>query len=281
MVRIITDSSADFEPRELEALGVECVPMGIIFGDRAYRETEELSKERFYELLTSASELPHTAQATLYDFQQVFQRAKDAGDDAVVVLLSSGLSGTCQTAEVAKAMCGYAGCHVVDSLTATAGERLLVEYAVRLRDQGRSAVEIAGELERLRERVTIFASPLTLEYLRRGGRLTGIEAAVGTAVQLKPIITVTSQGTIRVIQKVLGRQRSARAVLGQIGQFRPDPGFPIYAMYTGDKATGEMFAEALRAAGYPVADENIVNVGAAIGTHFGPGGLGAAYVREE
>ncbi|MGM9605829.1 MAG: DegV family protein [Faecousia sp.] len=162
MIRIITDSAADFEPEEIARLGISCVPLSVRFGNAEYQENINLSKEMFYQLLEHESDMPSTSQPSPQAFLSVLQEAQDAGDEAIVITLSSALSGTCQNAFLAKNILEYEQCYIVDSLTATAGERILVEHALKLRSAGQCAKEIASELEALRSRITLYACMDTL-----------------------------------------------------------------------------------------------------------------------
>lgn len=143
MIRIATDSAVDFEPAEFEKYRIDCIPLSVNFGEREYKENIDLSKEKFYELLGKTDELPRTAQPSPQVFIELIEEAKEAGDDIIIILLSSGISGTYQSALAIKEMVGYERCFIVDSKSATGGQRMVVEYAAKLRDEGKSAEEIA------------------------------------------------------------------------------------------------------------------------------------------
>ncbi len=281
MVQIVIDSSADFEPCELERMGVVCVPITVQMGDKVYREGNDLSKAQFYQMLKSNLHFPQTAQPSPYKFEQIFRKFQENEDHIVAILLSSALSGTYQGAMLAKNLCGYENCYIVDSLNATAGMRILVEYAVNLRDAGKPAAEIAQAVEMLRTRITLYACLDTLEYLQKGGRISALKAAVGNVTKIRPIISISSDGKVLVPLKTLGKQRGVAHILKCLAQKPPDPAFPIYVMYTHVRETGDYFADKLRRAGYQISDSQIVNVGAAIGTHIGPNAFGVAYAAAE
>ena len=172
MVRIITDSAADFEPQELEKHDITCVPMQISFDDNEYKENENLTKEQFYELLENCENFPKTSQPTPYDFEVLLEEFMENGDECIIITISSALSGTYQNAFLVKNMLDYENCYVLDSLNATAGQRLLVDYAVKLRDEGKTVKEIFEELEILKTKIKLYACVDTLEYLHKGGRLS-------------------------------------------------------------------------------------------------------------
>ena len=138
MIRIITDSAADFEPAELEQMQITCIPLLVRFDDTEYRENISLSKSKFYELLLSADAPPKTSQASPQVLMDLFEDAHESGDEAIYICLSSAISGTYQSALMTKNLLGYDSCHVVDSLNATGGQRLIVQQAVKLRDEGKS-----------------------------------------------------------------------------------------------------------------------------------------------
>lgn len=280
MVRIITDSSADFEPAELEKMNIGCIPIPVTFGEREYRETVDLSKELFYELLEK-EEFPHTSQPSPQEFIDVFNSVKKSGDEAVIILLSSALSGMYNSALVTKSMMGCENCYIVDSLSGTGGQRMIVEYAVKLRDEGKSAGEIAEKIEALRKRVVLYACMDTLEYLHKGGRISGTVFRVGSIARIKPIIHLEEDGTIGIPAKAMGMNKGMEFMCRRVEKRMPDEDFPFYVMYTKDRENGEILRDKLKTLGIGVPDERIIPVGAAIGTHIGPKACGLVYIAKE
>lgn len=281
MIRIITDSAADLEPIEYYRLDVTCIPLTVMFGDREYQENRNLSKEQFYDLLTTSGFDPKTAQASPQILLDLFEDAKQAGDDAIYITLSSALSGTYQTALATQAMVDHPGCHVVDSRNATGGQRLLVEHAVKLRDEGKSASEIVEALESLRDRIVLYACIDTLEYLYRGGRISHTAYKLGSLAQIKPIISVDVQGRVVVPAKAIGMRKGMDFLCKRLDHSPMDETFPIYSMYTQNRQCGEALADLLQIRGYDVPPERIMCVGAAIGSHIGPNACGLVYVAKE
>lgn len=279
MVRIITDSAADFEPEELKKLRVACIPLSVTFGQTEYQENEDLSKDEFYRLLLAGGEFPRTSQPSPDAFQRVFAQAK--GEDTVMITLSSALSGTWQGACLAKEQGRAGNCYVVDSRNATGGQRLVVEEAVRLRDAGKTGEEIARALEAFRDRIVLYACIDTLEYLYRGGRIARSAYVLGSAARLKPIITVTKEGLVENTGKTLGLERGMDSLAQKLEKQPPDPAYPVYVMYTDSPENGERFAARLKKKGHKVPRRHLIRVGAAIGSHVGPGGVGIVYVAAE
>lgn len=273
MVRIITDSAADFEPRELKELNIHCIPLKVMFGSDEYEENISLSKDKFYELLLSGSDLPKTSQASPQVLLDLYEEAVEQGEEAIYICLSSALSGTYQTAMMSRNMVDPEKCHVFDSQNATGGQRLLVEYAVRLRDEGKSAAEILAALEDIRDRIVLFACIDTLEYLYKGGRISHTVYKLGTLANIKPIITVDADGTISIPAKAMGMRKGMDILCKHLQN--PDPNFPVYAMFTNNRSVAEMLAQKMGG----VSDDRIIQVGAAIGSHVGPDACGLVYVQ--
>lgn len=275
-IQIITDSSADLTPAEAKRLGVEIVSMSIQFGERSYRDGVDLDKAQFYELLTQSKESPSTAQPAPTDFLKPLEAVRAAGDEAVIITLSSALSGTYQSAVIAKDMCDYGPIYVVDSLSATAGVQILVEYACRLRDQGLEAKEIAEKVDTVKGRIRIFAVIDTLEYLRRGGRLSTLQAGLGTVTKLKPVIAVR-EGAVVVVGKSFGTVAATKQLLKFLSEHPVDGDFPAFALYSDDKSRVDDFLPRLEEQESLPQDLRFCAVGPTIGTHVGPGVVGMAY----
>ena len=280
MIRILTDSACDLSRQELEQYGITAVPLSIHFGDTVYREGETLEINRFYELLQGSAEFPKTSQPSPSDFEGHFEAARAAGDEIIAVLLSSALSGTYQGAAIAKDLVDYDKIHLIDSLSATVGERLLLE-AVKMRDSGCSAAEIVDKLEHLKHRICIWACLDTLEYLYKGGRLSKTAAGIGTLANMKPIITVTADGNVAVHKKCIGQKRSMEQIVQLTEGRRPDPAHPLFGLYTYDRANCDALVERMAQHGYEIPAENRLNIGPAIGSHIGIGAYGVAYIAAE
>lgn len=282
MLRIITDSAADFEPEELAALNIDCIPLDVSFGDRNYQENLSLSKPQFYRLLREEKDFPRTSHPGPYVYERRMREAKAAGDSALFITISSAISGTYQTAQVALQESGTADCcAVVDAKTATGGQRMLVELAVRLRDEGKSLPEVVEAVEALRPRTRIFACMNTLEYLYRGGRIPKAAYALGTAANIKPMITVARDGSVQVIAKMLGLHRGMAYILKKFREDPPDMAYPIYFMYTGEPENGRKLMEYMNRSGENFVDNRVIPVGAAIGSHVGPGACGMVYIAKK
>ena len=280
MVRIITDSAADFEPRELAEKNIHCIPIKVMLGDKEYEENINLSKDQFYELLASTGCTPKTSQPSPQILMDLFADAKKAGEEAVYISLSSALSGTYQSAVMTQEDFGSDSHLVLDSKNATGGQRLLVEYAVRLRDEGKSAGEIVEAVTAIRDKIVLYACIDTLEYLYKGGRISHTVYKLGTMAQVKPIIRVSQEGGIEVPAKAMGMRKGMDYLCKRLEQQKPSKEHNLYVMYTADRKCGEALAEKVRELGIAVPEERIINVGAGIGSHIGPNACGIVYVEE-
>ncbi|MBQ2992078.1 MAG: DegV family protein [Clostridia bacterium] len=280
-MRIITDSAADFSAAELKQLRLTAVPLQVIFGEDCYEDGVSLTLEIFWSRIT-AGENPTTSQPTPDAFLAAFEEAKAAGESVVCILLSSGLSGTVQSAMLARSMCDYEDIHIVDSLKVAAAQKMLVLRACQLREEGRlGAAEIAQELRCFSGRIRLYACLDTLEYLARGGRIPAAAASLGSLVQLKPIITLTQEGKIDMCAKGMGLHRATAALIKLISQHSIDPDYPVMPVYTHNRSNCLNMIKKLNQASIACSEENICPVGATIGTHAGPGAFGLIFVEKE
>ena len=280
VVQIITDSAADFEPDELKKKGILCVPIMVYFGDDEYEENINLTKQQFYTLLKESSDFPTTSQPSPYAFENILKKVRDNGDEAVIITLSSALSGTCQSAVLAKNMLEFDSCYVVDSLNSSGGERILAEQAVKMRDMGKNAAEIAACLEALKPRINMYVCIDTPEYLYRGGRISHTAYKIGSLAHIKPVIHLAQDGSIEVASKPLGTKRCMDYLHKRLDRYPPDKDYPCYVMYTCNKESGQALAEYLNERGFEIPDNHIIKVGAAVGSHIGPNAFGIVYVNQ-
>lgn len=276
MIKIIVDSASDLHLQD--GMIDYFVPMTVEIGGREYRCGVDLSNDEFYDLITSTKEFPRTSQPSPQMFAEIFEQVKADGDQLIYIALSSALSGTYQSAVVAKQMVGYDDIYIVDSKTATHLIGILVRYARKCIDDGLTAAQIAEKCEQLKTRIRVFAGVDTLEYLRRGGRLSGASAAVGTLAQVKPILTVTDEGKVDVAAKAIGLNRAMQTIVDRLGQYQLDEEFPIYTLYTCGQENCDKLDVKLESVG--VASEARLQVGPAIGAHVGPGLYGVVFVTK-
>ncbi len=279
-VRIITDSASDMSPSEHPALSV--LPLSVTFGTDVYMDGVDIDHQRFYEMLVERDELPKTGQVNPYAFSQAIAEAREAGDEAVIITVGAKLSGTNQSARTALAEMPGGDVFVVDSNNVTLGERVLVEYALRLVDEGRSAAQIAAAVEAVRDRVVVIGLLETLEYLVRGGRLSAAAGAVGTLLNVKPVVAA-EDGLIVQLGKARG-SKNGRNLLNQKVEKAGGVDFsmPLALGYTGlSDAVLKKYIEDSAAlwAGHTEGELPVHTIGATIGTHVGPGAVAVAFFQ--
>ena len=279
-VRIITDSASDMSPAEHPALAV--LPLSVTFGTDVYMDGIDIDHQRFYEMLVERDELPKTGQVNPYAFSQAIAEAREAGDEAVIITVGAKLSGTNQSARTALAEAPGGDVYVVDSNNVTLGERVLVEYALRLVNEGRSAAQIAAAVEAVRDRVVVIGLLETLEYLVRGGRLSAAAGAVGTLLNVKPVVAV-EDGLIVQLGKARG-SKNGRNLLNQKVEKAGgiDFSMPLALGYTGlSDAVLKKYIEDSAAlwAGHTEGELPVHTIGATIGTHVGPGAVAVAFFQ--
>lgn len=281
-IRIVTDSGADLEAYEYDQLQVELIPIPMTMDGTTYLADAGFDKNDFFRMLKEAESFPTTSQPSPAQFQAVFEDARQKGDELIYITLSSGLSGTYQSACMIRDLEEYGNVYVVDSMTATLGQKLLVLEAVRLRQQGKTAREIAETLESIRDRVRIYAGIDTLEYLYKGGRLSRASASIGTLARIKPVIAVNEEGKIQLIGKGLGIGKAISIVNSFVEKMPPDPNYPILCVYSGnmDNLT-ELRGKAEKALGLQVPEEQCFSLGPVIGAHIGEGAFGFIYISKE
>lgn len=280
-MRIITDSAADFTNEELQACNITCVRTQVMFGDESFTPGVDLTEEGFWQRLL-AGENAKTSQPSPDAFLSVFEEVKQAGEEAVYVAISSALSGTLQSANIAAQMADYDGIHIVDTLNGAAGQKLIAMYAARLRDEGKlKAQELVQKLEELRSRVRLLAGVDTLDNLGRSGRIPRAVASLGNIAHLKPLLEVSPEGKIVLCGKTLGRRRAIDHLAKKIAAFRMDERFPVIPLFSYSKENCLSLIEKLRALGVRVDEDKICAIGTAIAPHIGPGAYGVAFVEAE
>lgn len=279
MIKIVTDSTADFSLEQAKELHIEIVPLKVIISGKEYKDRVDLQPEDFYKLLIESQTLPTTSQPTPQDFLNIYEDAKKNGDSVVVMTLSSEISGTYQSANIAKDLAEYDDIYIIDSLNATQGLRLIVEKALKLRDANKTAKEMFEILEAYKQRVCIYALVDTLEYLAKGGRLSKTSAVAGTMLKLKPIIGL-KDGKLEAYAKARGTQKATLKIVDIIKEDGDiDFNEPVSIGYTGDKENIDKFVGTLKEQ-LRFENELYGFVGPVIGTHVGPGGRIIAYVKK-
>ena len=274
-VKFVIDSASDLLPADARALEVICLPLKVIFGEQVYEDGVDLTHGGFYEMLEGSRELPSTSQISPAEFADCFGALVAQGHSVVAVTLSSRLSGTYQSACIAAGE--YPGqVFVVDSLNATVGERILLERGLVMAEQGMEAKEIAAALDEEKKDIRLIAIVDTLEYLKKGGRISAAAAVAGTMLSVKPVIQVRD-GCVAVTGKARGHKQAAKMLWQQLEETGGiDTDRPCALVYSGaDAARARDFLEDY--GDLLPADIPVYTLGCTIGTHVGPGAYGIAY----
>lgn len=279
--KIIVDSASDITVAFAERYGIGFAPLKTTLAGQEYRDGIDIVPDVFYEKLVANKELAYTSQVNVEEFSELFRAAVAAGDEVVLITISSGLSGTCQSAVIAAEE--YPGkVFVVDSLSATAGEQVLIQRAIKLRDEGKSAEEIFADLEALKKRMRLFVRVETLEYLKRGGRISKTSAFVGGVLSIKPVLTLNAEGKLETVGKARGIKQSHKLMNESIASCGGiDFSFPVamtYAGNTNDGAVKDYLEDSADVLGDNRDKLHIGQLGCVIGTHTGPGAIVIAFV---
>ena len=275
--RIIVDSTADLTPKFRER--VHIVPLTVHFGDEEFIDGVSIDKKKFYEKLIETDVMPTTSQATPDAFMKEFEKAKEAGEAAVVITLSSKLSGTYQSAMIAAE--DYENVYVVDGMTAAIGTGILVELAVEMLDEGMSAESIAATLEKEKEKVLVVALIDTLEYLKRGGRISKTTAVVGGMLNIKPVASIDN-GIINILGKARGSKMGNNLLVEEIQKVGGvDFSKPVLLGYTGisDALLLKYIEDSKHIWEGNLDEVRYETVGSVIGTHAGPGAVAVAFFK--
>ena len=279
-ITIITDSASDISQNNNK--GVTVLPMTITFGEENYEDGVSLTPDSFYMKLIESSALPKTSQVSPYAFGQAYENALKSADYVIVITLSSKLSGTYQSACIAAD--DYDGrVFVIDSENVTVGEQILVAYALSLIDKGIEVNTIVSQLNTMKKRIRLVALLDTLEYLKKGGRISSGAAFLGNVLSIKPVIAIVD-GEVSFLGKARGSKQGNNFLIQQVDTYGGiDYSLPVLLGYTGcstvlmDKYIKD--SSSLWEGRIPVPD--VIQVGATIGTHIGPGGITVAFFSRE
>ena len=276
--RIIVDSTSDLLPEIKEQ--VHTVPLTVHFGDEEYVDGVTIDHKTFYEKLIETDVHPSTSQASPAAFEDEYEKARNAGEAAVVITVTSKLSGTYQSAMIAAQ--DYDNIYVVDSGSVAIGGGILVEYALKLLNDGLEAREIAARLEEVKDRIIIVALVDTLEYLKKGGRISKAVAFAGGVLNIKPVLSVAS-GEINMLGKARGSKMGNNLLVQEIEKAGGvDFTMPLLLGYTGlsDAMLLKYIEDSKHLWEGNVREVHYSTIGSVIGTHVGPGAVAVAFFKK-
>ncbi|MGI6280483.1 MAG: DegV family protein [Acutalibacteraceae bacterium] len=277
-IKIFTDSSTDLTQKWTGQINV--IPIAVRFGDTEYLDGQTIDTDEFYKKLENSDVLPTTSQVSPSTFENIFEEVTQNGDQAIVITISSKLSGTFQSACIAAEK--YPNVRIVDSLNVTIGAGVLVQYAAECVAAGMELNELAEHLVNIRENVKLIALVDTLEYLKKGGRISKTVAFAGGLLNIKPIISV-AEGELALIGKARGTKQGNSFLIEKIKELGVDYAKPILLGYTGlsDQLlqsfigdSNDLWSELDSAPAY-------TQIGSVVGTHAGPGAIAAAFFKKD
>ncbi|KPU45267.1 DegV domain-containing protein [Oxobacter pfennigii] len=276
-VKIVTDSTADIPQHLIDKYGIIELPLTVHFGDEEYRDRIDITSEQFYEKLVSSNKLPSTSQVNPKAFEDVYKAELEKGNSVISIHISSDLSGTYQSAVIAKSALQDDKITVVDSRTATIALGMIALKAAELSESGMDHNDIVEFIEDYKNKVKLLIAVDTLEYLKRGGRLSGAQAVIGNILNIKPILTITD-GKVAVVEKARGMKKAIKNIVemikekGTAGKGRLIGIANAKCPDTADELKTSISQE--------LGETKFIdtNVGSVIATHVGPGAFGVAYV---
>ncbi len=279
MLRIVTDSTCDMPLEKAKELGIDILPLSVLFGEKEYKDRVDLFEDEFYELLKNADSLPTTAQVNPDAFRKIFESYIENGDEVICITIAAKLSGTYQSAVIARELLGSDKIHIIDSQTVTAGALVLISEAVKLRDMGKSASEIVPAINELKSAIRIYAKIPILKYLKMGGRISPAAAMIGGALGIIPVIMI-EDGEISVVGKGRGNAQADKIINSEIEKNQIHGDYSVVFAHACDLENGEEFKKSL-CEKFQIASADLVGMGPVIGTHAGPGAVGLAYAVKQ
>jgi DegV family protein with EDD domain len=274
-VHIVTDSTADLPAEQLKRYGITVVPLKVFFGPECYLDGVDLQPRAFFEKLATSKELPTTSQPSPTEFAEHYRPWLEQGADIVSIHISSLMSGTIQSAQLAKSMLGYQGLEVIDSRGVSILLGMMVLGAARAAAAGLSRAEVAAVVRNIMVDHRVYFMVDTLDYLQRGGRIGKAQAFLGTVLNVKPVLTIRD-GLIHPYEKVRGRKKAINRLVQLVQENYRDAG-PLFVFLThGNDPEGLQSLRELVQEKLDCAEMMYTQMGAVVGTHVGPGIVGMA-----
>ncbi|MCR5691860.1 MAG: DegV family protein [Eubacterium sp.] len=278
MIRIITDSLSDMTMEYAKANNFDIMALTVSFGSTDYKCGVDLSNEEFYNLLETSEDKPNTAAVNPYEFEQIFQKYIDAGDEIVAILFSKYMSATFQSANIAAENVNSDKLHLIDCENGAMGQALLVQTAVDMRDAGASATEIADAITALIPRVQTYFVVDNMDYLQHGGRISKTVDQVDNQARIHPVLQLLPDG-VKPLDKVKGRKSANAWLVNRAKEKAPDSNYKFVIGHSNAVERAETLKAQLREAG--IQNEILITcIAPIVGTHIGPYSLGIGYVEE-
>lgn len=274
MIRVVTDSTSDLPRDAAEQLGIQIIPLRVLFGDESLLDGVEITADAFFTRLRTSTVLPTTSQPSPADFQRVFEAIVRAGDEVVCLTISSLLSGTYASATAAQAAMPDAPITVIDSRTTSMAMGMVAEEAARLALSGANREQIVARVQQLLPLTQVYFAVDTLEYLHRGGRIGGAQAFLGTLLNVKPLLTLAN-GRVEALERVRTKRKALDRMVEIAAQRTQETGYPYRVVVIHAQAADEAaYVAQLVKEKINCAHLRQTQVGPVIGVHVGPGVVG-------
>lgn len=277
MLRIVTDTASDITVEQARNMNIDVVSLDISFEDGPAPQRTEEDFRRFYQRLEACDKLPVTSRTPPEEYLNLFQDAREKGDEVLVITLSGGLSGTVDSARMAKQIADYDKIEVVDSHQAILTQRMLVEQAVKLREEGYQLQEIVQRIKNTRDQVVVCGVVDTLKYLQKGGRIPASLGTLGTLLRIKPVIILQDR-VLKQLGKARGHDAGEEMLYKHMEQDGINKAYPVYFGYTSDWELAERFMQRTRER-FGLTQTRLFPIGGVIGTHCGTRCVAVAYVK--
>lgn len=277
MVRIVTDSTSDITRERMKELNIDVLPLSVRFGDEIYQTLYEITNEEFFEKMKEVEEMPSTMQVNPSQFEKVFKKYVAEGDDVIGIMLGAKLSGTCQSAIIAANEFENGNITIIDTKNVSIGQALLVEEAVRLRDEGKAANEIVEYINSLIGVTRTYLILENLNFLRHGGRISPEEYIAGENLGIRPVVQI--EDVVKVVDKVKGNKGTNRFILERLKEFKLHSNSKIYLCHGNAPSLAEGVKKMLRENGY---DNEVITfcLGPIVGAHMGANCIGFSFFGE-
>lgn len=275
---IVTDTASDILESEARELDVRLAAFDISFGEEHCSRNTPQDLARFYNLLTTSEVFPKTSQPSPESYLEYIHEGQERGEDVLIIALTSTISGSVESARLAAKLSGYDRVAVVDSRQAIVSERMVVEYACQLRDEGKTLEEAVAAIKGFSERIQISGILDTLTYLQKGGRIPASLARIGNLLKIKPLVAV-EDGVLMSPNAARGTNAAKKAIWKRLDPEHLDTSWPIYFVYADRRDLAEKFAaETVEKFGLDPQNTRICQISGTVGAHLGPGCFGYAFL---
>lgn len=279
-IKIVTDSTADLTPALINEWGITVIPLKVLFGDKVYQEGIDLTTKEFYEKLATATKLPSTSQPSPGEFENLYRELTEDGSSVISIHISASMSGTIQSAMIARNNLPDRDITVIDSRVVSMALGLVVLAAARAVREGKSKEEVIARIHNVMEKVTTYFVVDSLENLQKGGRIGKAAALVGTVLNIKPILTI-SEGVIAPFEKIRGKGKALERIAELAREYSQHHKTMHCALVHGNTLEEAVKFHQKLLSSINNCEFVICEIGAVVGTHAGPGTIAFFFYADE